>query len=463
MPLNLPSRPRISPISIPRIGGGTSRTPASNVLSPNERLGHQLSNAKKMQDLQAGELTQARKMQGIENAAKQEERNRLSMEMGAVQFYMKMVKDGIPEDQALDMAQEVGYTGETIDLEVDGPMQKLTMTNADGSKMEVEGPRNKWHMFEDNFLNAGQGNADAAFSGPGAKALMDQGFNISVTEAKAKDESRTPLGKLLNERDKLPEGSPQRAFYDKRIEKEVSQRGESITVDKDGNVQISRGPADTLHSTTEKDLEKNMVDSVSALGRLSDIERSFDDSFLEVGTRFDNWHTRWKEKAKGTIFEDFIGKASPEDQKELDEYSAFRRDAIENINRYIKEITGAQMSEKEANRLRKAMPDPGEGVFDGDSSTEFKSKWRSAVKSLRTSLVRYNYLRSRGLEDKAIESMSKTGTLPDLKSIEGMINERAHEIEGELKSKGSALSESEMRATVKKRVNEEFGLNIGGE
>jgi hypothetical protein len=88
---------------------------------------------------------------------------------------------------------------------------------------------------------------------------------------------------------------------------------------------------------------------------------------------------------------------SKDNRDKLEAYSTFQNDAFDNMNRYIKEITGAQMSESEADRLRKAMPDP-----QRDSPVEFKAKLdRSMVILQRAGNIYKEMLRNGISVDKA--------------------------------------------------------------
>ena len=84
-------------------------------------------------------------------------------------------------------------------------------------------------------------------------------------------------------------------------------------------------------------------------------------------------------------------------QQFLDDYTTFTQDSIANINRYIKEITGAQMSEAEAKRLRKAVADAGDGILTGDSPRTFLAKAKNAIRKARLAKHRALMLRDKGL------------------------------------------------------------------
>jgi hypothetical protein len=128
----------------------------------------------------------------------------------------------------------------------------------------------------------------------------------------------------------------------------------------------------------------------------------------------------------------------------LTEYSDFRRNSLNNINLFIKEITGAQMSEREADRIRQAMPDPGEGLLDGDSSTQFESKWSSTMYSLRMIMARNIRLRKNGFDDQTIQKLAQTDSLPSISDMKSEINKRGNQLKKE------GLSDQEIKAQIVK-------------
>jgi hypothetical protein len=169
--------------------------------------------------------------------------------------------------------------------------------------------------------------------------------------------------------------------------------GMSLEMGEDGTVKFRQGAGagQALERGTKKGLEERGVNAQEGIARLSEIAQSYQPEFQQINTRVKNAWTGLKEKLEGSPVEEWVGKASPEEQQELRQFSEFKRDALSNINLYIKETTGAQMSEREASRIRKAMPDPGEGIFDGDSPAEFEAKWNRTMRNLKLANARYIY------------------------------------------------------------------------
>jgi len=130
----------------------------------------------------------------------------------------------------------------------------------------------------------------------------------------------------------------------------------------------------SLTTRVEGDLQTGVISNSDRIARLTTIRKQIEanSSFLTVGG---------KTASAALNILDKFGVPIPEKGEEfLIKQSKFVRDSIENINNYIKEITGAQMSEKEATRLRLAQPDPGEDIFSGDGS--LKPSWKGLLKLL---------------------------------------------------------------------------------
>jgi len=222
----------------------------------------------------------------------------------------------------------------------------------------------------------------------------------------------------------------------------------------EGGTHIRTGVSPTgggMQRKTAGTLEDKVLNTVEGIQRLDQIAQAYRPEYQELGTRWKTFTSKWKEKLRGTPVEKWVNLGlEPDDKVLLENYTAFRRDAIDNINRHIKEITGAQMSEKEASRIRKGMPDPGEGLLDGDSPTEFEAKWKSSATALRMAQARYVYLLKTGMNEKAIKNLAKTNMLPSLTNMKGIINQKAEEI----KAANPGISAGQLKLEVSKY----FGL-----
>ena len=167
--------------------------------------------------------------------------------------------------------------------------------------------------------------------------------------------------------------------------------GMSLTVGEDGTVTFTQGAAG-MEKKTRGNIEKSLVGAKEGLARLRDIQSKYKPKFQEIPTRIGVAWTGLKARFGA-------GDVSSDDRSALTEFADYRRTALSNINLYIKEITGAQMSIQEADRLRKALPDPGEGIFGGDDPITFKANMDSVMADLEKSVVRFNHYLTKGITD----------------------------------------------------------------
>ena len=154
---------------------------------------------------------------------------------------------------------------------------------------------------------------------------------------------------------------------------------------------------------------------------------------------FKNWGAGWYERAMGP------GSLSPETKELVEGYTRFKTEALNNINLYIKEITGAQMSEAEANRLRSAVADPGDSVWTQMSPSQFESAIKQDMERVRQAHMRSHYLLRKGwtpvYKNKKDDAGNITrqlqgwrdqngaiGSMPGLNKMSDIYNERANEL-----------------------------------
>jgi hypothetical protein len=170
-----------------------------------------------------------------------------------------------------------------------------------------------------------------------------------------------------------------------------------------GGVEVGK---DILQASSVSDLTKpqqtkiqgKIVEIKEEIGRLGEIKETFKPEYQTVWTKLGQKVSGVKEK--------FGGELDQEETKELTEFSNFKRKSLENINMAIHRLTGAQMSKFEAKRIRQGLPDPGEGIFSGDSPTEFTSKVNSSLESLKSAERRLQFFLENGIEGD-IEELSK--------------------------------------------------------
>jgi hypothetical protein len=206
--------------------------------------------------------------------------------------------------------------------------------------------------------------------------------------------------------------------------------GTRISYDDQGNpvVQIGGPYSESMRPSTQGQTEQEIMDLRSLKSRLQGIKSSWNPDMLTYGG-----------KLKGMALSQ-LAKMDPDrltqEQKDyLVERATMMRRVRENLNLYIQEITGAQMSQEEAKRLRGALPDAGDGLFDGDDPISFAADLQDVIDQTEASLRRYEDLRERGLlprDGRVTEELTKEYNLR---------NPRYYETQDDL----STMSKEEVR------------------
>lgn len=207
----------------------------------------------------------------------------------------------------------------------------------------------------------------------------------------------------------------------------------------------SLGPVnpDALGKEGRNEIEKKMIAASDNLTNLASVRLQFKPEFQQIENRIGMAWTAFADKFKA-------GKAfvKPEDRAALEEYSAFRSDAFDGFNAYIKSITGAAMTESEAQRIMKAFPAPGEGVFDGDSPTQFKAKLDQAYEKSKAAVARYNYARQNGKDWQYI----------GLNQMADIVRKRGNALQSEVKRANPNIDQMSLQGEVRSRLKQEFGI-----
>jgi hypothetical protein len=205
-----------------------------------------------------------------------------------------------------------------------------------------------------------------------------------------------------------------------------------------GGVSRPPGPGGTVANQ----IEERQFNAAEQIARLSAIRRDFRPEHQTFAARLSN---RW------TALREFGGRQlSPDERQRLTEYTQSRARSLENLNYTIQAVTGAAMGIDEADRIIATMPNPGTGLFDGDSPTEFQAKLDRATQDVQNAIIRYSLARQRGVDPL------RSGIR--LEDVPGLVNQRGEEIAREIRADNPRLSENAVRQQVDARLGAELGL-----
>jgi len=189
----------------------------------------------------------------------------------------------------------------------------------------------------------------------------------------------------------------------------------------------------------QNEIQTRQLNSSEGIARLRSIKERARPEFLTLEKNFGMAWNALRERLNPNAL-------TPKQKEELTNYYAFRSDTIDNLNQYIKEITGAAMSIPEAERIMQAMPTAGQGLLDGDSPTQFMAKLNASLQRLTLVNARMNYARKVGQPWESIP----------IEQMERILQGRTDQLQEMYQKQG--LQGDELRGAVRQGLKQEFGI-----
>lgn len=214
-------------------------------------------------------------------------------------------------------------------------------------------------------------------------------------------------------------------------------------------LDVSRGNPGMANPTVNK-IQEKQFDTVEQFARLKSIQKSWKPEYQTIETRLGF--------AWNNLFDKFGStrkSITPKQREELAAFYANKSEALNNMNQYIKEITGAAMTIAEAARIKQTQPNPGEGIFDGDSPTEFKAKMDANLNITQMALARFSYLTRKGFPPNA-DVLAKELSLDDMPRV---IQEETNRIQNDLMKTNPGVPKEELTPIIQQRLRAEFGMD----
>jgi hypothetical protein len=189
----------------------------------------------------------------------------------------------------------------------------------------------------------------------------------------------------------------------KKVVQAPSSTQKRAVYDNNGNLVYSEGDVgDLMTKKTQGDIESKLVEGQDNVVRLEEITSSFDPEFLSLAG-----------KARATLLNKQAqinpSSLSNEDQQYLERYSVFEQNSSIARDLWIKAITGAQMSQQEARRLMKDVPNIGTNWLGGDSAAKYLAKLKNTMEQAKAANTRYRYYLVNGLSPQVIGKLIKDG------------------------------------------------------
>ena len=241
-----------------------------------------------------------------------------------------------------------------------------------------------------------------------------------------------------------------------------SGRAQGARVTKAGQIVGSRD--EVLSGLTKAEYSKQVLSVFNAkenINRLQNVSDTFEDDFLRIGGKIE---------LAGAKVADWGNFASKEQKDLIKRVSDWQLNAWNQVNDRIKAITGAQMSEAEAKRIMKELPDPSSADFFKISSpVEYKAKLERALQNAKLAVARQQYFLKNGLEPTFYKTErtennprgfdvfyeSEDGVV-GLDSMKGIMRKKAREFAKQYEG----LPEGEARQMIIRDMESMFGLGI---
>ena len=168
----------------------------------------------------------------------------------------------------------------------------------------------------------------------------------------------------------------------------AKMNGQNITfttgADGSTTLQIGGSASGSMEKGTKKNIEAMLINNSLNFEGFKEIASLYSPKFSQIPTR---WKVYYKKIQDGLGDWNIFGDISEEDKKLISDYSKWEQKSWEMTNSYIKSITGAQMSEKEAERILKGFADPRKF-----SPTEYQAKLEGILENALMSTIRANII-----------------------------------------------------------------------
>lgn len=220
-----------------------------------------------------------------------------------------------------------------------------------------------------------------------------------------------------------------------------NKKGITITTDKDGNTITTIGGSGTdgdITKPTRNKVQEKILNAGDTLSQITSIKTKFKPEYQEFSTKAGMAWNSLKDKVNSDSL-------MPQEKQKLDDFTQYRAEAGQLFALTLKDLSGVAVNPTEYKRAEVWLPNPGSGIFDGDSPTELKSKVERFEDFTRKALMKHAYIQNKGLTVNDV----------DVDQMPSLMQQRGDELTAELQStmEGEALKNA-----VKTQLADEFGL-----
>ena len=194
-----------------------------------------------------------------------------------------------------------------------------------------------------------------------------------------------------------------------------------------------------IQPSTATKLEEKLLSASDIRSQVSNIRSSFKPEYQTYSVQSGMAWSALKDKFNSKSL-------SEKDQQGLAEFTEYRANAGQMFSNVLKELSGAAVNPTEFKRAEAYLPNPGSGIFDGDSPTQMAAKIKKMEEFTDKALAKYTYIRKNGFDVNAV----------DVDQMPKIMNDRGNAISKELSAKG--LRGDALKTAVTTQLSQEFGL-----
>jgi hypothetical protein len=234
-----------------------------------------------------------------------------------------------------------------------------------------------------------------------------------------------------------------------------------LSVGPDGSIQVTAGEGASgmaggvpLTPAARNKAQTDVFDIDLSLQNLKNVASLYKPEFQQMPTKWQNAISAGKEKWLGQNLDQ-------NERQSLVEYTNYRKSAVGMYSEEIAKGGGKTLTPFEVKIYGGKLPNPGTGMFDGDSPTEFESGMKQMYSTLMKSKARMMWYQTigQGAEfNKKIKSnqpADKAGLI-SLEDMDKVINNRAAQLERDMRIANPGITPPQLSEMVKNTIQKEF-------
>jgi hypothetical protein len=200
--------------------------------------------------------------------------------------------------------------------------------------------------------------------------------------------------------------------------------------------------------------QTDIFDIDLSIQNLKNVAGLYKPEFQQMATKWQNAIAAGKEKWLGQNLD-------PSEKQDLVDYTNYRKAAVGMYSEEIAKGGGKTLTPFEVKIYGGKLPNAGTGMFDGDSPTEFESGMKQMYSTLMKSKARMMWYQAQGLGKEFAKNVGKNlppekAGLISLEDMDKVINNRAAQLERDLKMASPNANPQQITDMVKKTIQKEF-------